>query len=49
MQLSTILKDSDYRHAQFDLTLIYEFGQRISCVPIIKERKSLILLKLINK
>ncbi|MDR2361217.1 MAG: N-6 DNA methylase [Prevotellaceae bacterium] len=29
MQLSTILKDSDYRHAQFDLTLIYEFEQRI--------------------
>jgi hypothetical protein len=29
MQLSDILKDSDYRHAQFDLTLIYEFERRI--------------------
>jgi type I restriction enzyme M protein len=29
MQLSAILKDSDYRHAQFDLTLISEFEQRI--------------------
>ena len=29
MQLSEILKDSDYRHAQFDLTLIYEFEQSI--------------------
>ncbi|MDR0618521.1 MAG: type I restriction enzyme HsdR N-terminal domain-containing protein, partial [Bacteroidales bacterium] len=29
MQLSEILKDSDYRHVQFDLMLIYEFEQRI--------------------
>ena len=29
MQLSEILKDSDYRHAQFDWMLIYEFEQRI--------------------
>ncbi|MDR0725720.1 MAG: type I restriction enzyme HsdR N-terminal domain-containing protein, partial [Prevotellaceae bacterium] len=29
MQLSDILKDSDYKHAQFDLALIHEFEQRI--------------------
>jgi type I restriction enzyme M protein len=29
MTLSEILKDSDYRHAQFDLMQISEFEQRI--------------------